>query len=63
VPELAVKAKAAEAVHLDGVAAAVILHQEVQDLLQSYSQIMELVSHKFVAWDSQLTQWEEELPA
>ena len=61
VPELAKKAETTEAVHLDGVAAAVILHQEVQDLLQSYSQVMDLVSHKFVSWDSMLSQWEQEL--
>ena len=58
-PELAKKAEKTEAVHLDGAAAATILHQEVQEMLEGYSQVMELISHKFVAWDAALTQYEE----
>ena len=39
--------------------AAAAVHEELAGMLSSYCEVMQLLSHKFVEWDSLLTTWEE----
>ena len=34
------------------------MHKELTQTLRTYSDVMQLLSHKFVEWDATLTEWE-----
>jgi len=61
VPFMTRELKPIEAIHLDQVEAASLLNAQFNDLLNSYNDMINLVSQQFLVWHQRVAKWEVQL--